>query len=77
MAEFRFPGERTPSLIEQIANTYSALSPENLYCDGEISVAAGNRKARGLNAKLARLLKQYGRPVDECEAYDLARKERA
>ena len=63
------------TLIEQIADTYCALSPENLYCDGEISVAAGNRKARALNMKLNGLLKQYGRHVDECEAYTLARAE--
>ena len=64
------------SLIERIANVYCAMSPENLYCDGEISVAAGFRKLRKLKAELARLLKEYGRPVDECEAYELARKER-
>ena len=35
----------------------SALSPENLNCDGEISRAAANRKYKALTAAAAELLR--------------------
>tara|TARA_Y100000310_G_scaffold91693_4_gene89163 strand:+ start:1175 stop:2113 length:939 start_codon:yes stop_codon:yes gene_type:complete len=58
-------------ILRDIADCHCALSPENLHCDGEISVSAARRKASSLNAQLRRLFRELGRDVDEVEAYRL------
>lgn len=45
------------------------LSPENLHCDGEISVAAARSKERILRKEWAKLETAFGRPVSETEVY--------
>jgi hypothetical protein len=47
----------------------NALSPENLYCDGEISHAAAKKKYRKLKAEWKELEKSFGRKVDENEVW--------
>jgi len=65
---------RTPAeIIKDIAKTYSALSPESLYCDGEISNYVGNRKVPRLIRKMGKLFEEFGRPVEELEAYKMDR----
>ena len=45
--------------INRIADSIDCrLSPENLHCDGEISVSAANRKGEFLN-RVLRQLEQY------------------
>ena len=61
---------RTEAAIKrEILGVYCSLSPENLHCDGEISVAAARRKAVALRAKLQALFAELGRTVSEAEAY--------
>jgi hypothetical protein len=61
------------AIVREIASTYAALSPENLYRDGEASPAHAKREGARLKKRLSELFKQYGRPVGEIEAYDLVR----
>lgn len=56
-------------IIKDIQSIHYALSPENLHCDGEISNAEANRKARKLNAELAVLRKELGRDETDKEIY--------
>jgi hypothetical protein len=49
----------TQTTVDSIARSLdSKLSPENLHCDGEISVAEANRKYR-FYTKVYRELEQY------------------
>jgi hypothetical protein len=49
----------TQTTVDSIARSLDQnLSPENLHCDGEISVAEANRKYR-FYAKVYRELEQY------------------
>lgn len=63
-------------IIRDIAQTYGGLSPENLYCDGELSARKAEPKRRRLEKKLHELFREYGRKVDEGEAYELSREYR-
>lgn len=45
------------------------LSPENLHCDGEISVAEANRKYRRLMTQWRQAEAELGRPVTEDEVW--------
>ena len=55
--EIKFPLSQTH--VDDIAKSLdSKLSPENLHCDGEISVAEADRKYR-FYAKVYRELEQY------------------
>jgi len=47
----------------------SALSPENLYCDGEISRSAAQRKERALLKEWKALEKKIGHEVSEDEVW--------
>jgi len=63
-------GKRSEAeIMKDIRNVYCSLSPENLFCDGELPRNQAQAKARRLNAKLKDLFKELGREVDECEAY--------
>ena len=57
----------------EILNIYCGLSPENLYCDGEISRSAAMRKYRAYQRQLKALFAELGRHVSECEAFSYAR----
>jgi hypothetical protein len=56
-------------IIKEIAQTYSSLSPENLYCDGERSRAQAAPIARKLQARLKALFIELGREMGEVESY--------
>jgi len=56
-------------ILEAINCVYSNLSPENLTCDGEASVALINQKRSKLNRQLRGLCQAFGRDVDESTAY--------
>lgn len=45
------------------------LSPENLCCDGEISMAQARRRAWSLQKKWSELEKEVGRSVTEEEVW--------
>lgn len=57
------------TILDEICSTYSALSPENLTCDGELSRAQVARKRAGLNDRLRKLFAELGRTVSEGEAW--------
>lgn len=61
-------------IIGDIASTYSSLSPENVSCDGELPKSQVAARTKQLKAKLGALFGELGRYVDECDAYDLAKK---
>ena len=64
---------RQDHLILEIAKTYGDLSPENLHCDGERAPSVARRIGARLEKHLKRLFKEYGREVDEGQAYALER----
>jgi len=69
------PAKRLESaIIRDIADTYSSLSPENVSCDGELPKSQVAARTKQLKAKLGVLFGELGRYVDECDAYDLAKK---
>lgn len=67
------PAAKRPDaeIMNDIASYYGQLSPENLYCDGEISRSAGQRRATVINARLRELFTEIGRKVSEDEAYGM------
>lgn len=48
----------------------TALSPENLFCDGEVSIQEGKRRARRIVKEWRALEKKVGRRVSESEVWD-------
>ena len=60
--------ERKHQIMMAIGNIYSALSPENLTCDGEASNEHVVNTSRKLFSELATLEEELGRKVDETEA---------
>jgi len=58
-------------VLADINRCYSGLSPENLHCDGEASMAHVRRMSARLNRELRALFVEYGREVGEVEAYRL------
>lgn len=56
-------------ILEAINDVYNGLSPENLFCDGEISRSEAEKKRSKLNRQLKGLFQAFGRPVDEMTAY--------
>jgi len=63
------PKRSEAEIMRDIRNVYNQLSPENLHCDGEISMSQARRKAAVLNRQLGALQAELGRKVSECEAY--------
>lgn len=57
-------------IIQAILEVYGNLSPENLSCDGEASMAHMNRVRSECNRKLKGLFAALGRTVTEEEAYE-------
>lgn len=65
------PFDHTNNLIlTAILDCYAGLSPENLSCDGEASMAHIRSTRNELNRKLRGLFLALGREVDEGEIYD-------
>jgi hypothetical protein len=61
---------RSPAdIMRQIQGLYSSLSPENLSCDGELSMTQVRRRAASYRRQLAECFRELGRKVDEDEAY--------
>ena len=56
-------------IMSDFISLYSALSPENLTCDGELSRVQVARRGSELNAMLRALSAEFGRTVSESEAY--------
>ena len=57
-------------ILEAIVACYSGLSPENLTCDGEASMASIRHRRSILTRQLNGLEKAFGRPVGEIAAYN-------
>jgi len=51
------------------------LSPENLCCDGEISMAQARRRAWGIHKKWSKLEAMVGRVVTEDEVWKWERED--
>lgn len=58
-------------IIRDLRWVDSALSPENLHCDGEISRSAARAKERKLNAQRRALVNELGREPTMREIYGL------
>lgn len=56
-------------ILVDIQRVYTALSPENLACDGELTPAAIKAKRWGLQHELRNLFVELGRYVSEDEAF--------
>ena len=56
-------------ILIDILDCYCGLSPENLCCDGEASVAETNRRYKKLVARLRVLREELGRDITEGEVY--------
>lgn len=56
-------------LKQKFLTICGALSPENLYCDGEVGHAEAARTERKLRAEWAALEKLAGRKVSEDEIW--------
>ena len=69
-SQAKAPSRPEMDILKDISSVYGGLSPENLYCDGEISHSAAMVKYRRLNAQLKSLFKELGREVGEWESYE-------
>lgn len=58
-------------ILRDLRSIEAALSPENLHCDGEISVSAARAKGRKLEAQRRALVKELGREPSMAELYGL------
>jgi hypothetical protein len=68
--------ERTEGeIMGDISSLYCGLSPENLYCDGEISHTAAMRKYRRMQGELRNLFSELGREVSEYQSYQYSYKQ--
>jgi hypothetical protein len=59
----------TKDQFDAFLNLASALSPENLHCDGEITQAQAARKYKALKKQWSALEKEVGRTVTEDELW--------
>ena len=67
--------ERTEGeIMSDISRVYCGLSPENLYCDGEISRSQASRKYHRLQRELRNLFTELGREVSEYQSYQYSYK---
>lgn len=62
-------GRTDEEILRDIRRVHCALSPENLHCDGEISVSAARRKGARLRRELRALEKELGRRPTDAEIY--------
>lgn len=56
-------------ILQEYRHVQCQLSPENLYCDGEISRAQARIKERRLMVRLAELEAELGRQPSDVEIY--------
>lgn len=66
-----YPMPMTPQLLSKFSRLASDLSPENLYCDGEISQAEAMEKKRRITKEWRELEQQLGRKITEDEVWRL------
>lgn len=59
----------SPEMLGRFLTLACELSPENLHCDGEISLAEANRKYRRLMQNWRALEQAIGRTVSEDEIW--------
>jgi len=62
-------GRSEDEILNDIRSVYIFLSPENLSCDGELTMRQIKTKRRKLNKRLKDLFTELGREVSEEEAY--------
>jgi hypothetical protein len=62
--------ETEKELMDALANLCGELSPENLTCDGELSMSAVRKKASAIRAEWKEVEYLLGRKVSEAEAED-------
>lgn len=62
----------TKSQKNKFLDLASALSPENLHCDGEISVAEARKRYRVLMGEWRELEAEVGHKVSEEEVWQMA-----
>jgi hypothetical protein len=67
------PKRSDADILSDIRRLYNMLSPENLHCDGEISVSAARRRGAEFNRQLRACFVELGRRVSEEEAYNSGR----
>jgi len=66
----------TREMAERFAALAGAMSPERLYCDGEMSHAQGVKRWKALRKQWKALECEVGRSVGEGEAIEAAREVR-
>jgi hypothetical protein len=59
-------------IMKEIHGLYSRLSPEALYCDGEIAVAAARRRGEQYHNRLQECFRELGREVSKWESGEYA-----
>jgi hypothetical protein len=64
-----YPDDPDNPLLEALHQAYSALSPENLSCDGELAPSQVARRRADLNARVRRLNEALGYAPDEGEVW--------
>lgn len=57
------------AIMNEIVDTYGALSPENLTCDGELPRSQVNARYSKLNKTLRSLFQELGKEVSEEDAW--------
>lgn len=57
------------SVMNEVAEIYNGLSPENLTCDGELSDFQVRGKQRMLRKRLQDIFEEVGREITESEAF--------
>ena len=67
-----YSGMTTAELLNKIRGIYCSLSPENLHCDGEISVSEAHRRGVELRRHLQACFRALGRTVSEGESFALS-----
>lgn len=70
------PFDENNVFYEALLGVYAGLSPENLHCDGEASMAYVRRTEAELNRKKHGLEIAIGRKVDEGDLYEWERSRR-
>lgn len=61
--------ERAKAIVLEIGRLYSALSPENLSCDGELPRSRWAPRAAAIRRSMAALFAELGRTVTEEETW--------
>jgi hypothetical protein len=59
--------ELTEKQVNQFASLINQLSPENLFCDGEITRSQASKRERQIKKKWRDLELDFGRSVTESE----------